>query len=253
MKAFLRFLGKETREMMRTWRLPVLIGMTLFFAATGPLLALYTPQLLESFAQQQPGAVIQVPDPTWRDAYLQWAGNLSEIVALVTLIIGAGSVAGEVAGGTATLVLTKPVSRSSFVLAKATALYGLVAATVIAGAALTQGLTLVLFGEAPGADVWAPTALWLVFAAVLVALATLCSTLMPTLAAAGTSLAVFLVTSGLGFLEPVKAYSPVGLMTGASDLLLGKEPVLVWPIVSGIAAVVVLLAAASASFSRREL
>lgn len=253
MAAFMRFLGKEVREIVRTWRLPVLGGMTLFFALSGPILALYTPELLESFASQQPGTVFQVPDPTWRDAYLQWTGNLTEIVAFVTIIVGAGTVASEVTSGTAILVLTKPVSRVSFVLAKAAALFGLVAVTAVIGTALTQGVTYAVFGEAPSADLWGPTALWLVFAAVLVALTVLLSSLMPTLAAAGTSIALFLVASGLGFMEPVKEYTPVGLMTATNDILLGKEPSIAWPLVSGVLATVVLLALAAGAFARREL
>lgn len=253
MKALVRFLGKEAREMVRTWRLPVLGGLVLFFALTGPVLALYTPELLKSLGTQQPGVVIKLPDPTWRDAYLQWTSNLSEIVAFVTLIVGAGAIAGEVSNGTTTLVLTKPVSRVSFVLAKALSLMGLVTATVLAGMALTQVVTYATFGTAPAAELWQPTAVWLAFAAVLVSLTTLLSAVMPTLAAAGTGIAVFLLVSGLGFLDPVKRYSPVGLLTGTTDMLLGKDPALGWPLVTGAALTVLLLALASGLFARREL
>lgn len=253
MKVLGRFLGKEAREIVRTWRLPVLGGLVLFFALTGPVLALYTPELIKSLATQQPGVIIQVPDPTWRDAYLQWTSNLSEIVAFVTLIVGAGAIAGEVSSGTATLVLTKPVSRVAFVLAKALSLMGLVTGVVLAGAAVTQLLTYVVFGEAPWRELWLPTALWLGFAAVLVALTTLLSAVLPTLAAAGTGIAVFLLASGLGFLDAVKEYSPVGLMTGTTDLLVGKDVSLVWPLATSVVVVVGFLALASALFARREL
>lgn len=253
MRAFFRFVGKECREIVRTWRLPVVAGFVLFFALTGPVLALYTPQLIESLSTQQPGIVIQVPDPTWRDAYLQWTGNLGETIALVVVIAGAGAIAGEVAGGTTSLVLTKPVSRTSFVLAKAVSLYLLVAISVIAGAALTQGMTYATFSEAPGAQLWGPTLVWLGFALVLVALTTSLSAVMPTLAAAGTGIAVYLLGSGLGFLDAMQKRTPVGLMTAVNKLVTGSEPALAWPFGTAVVLVVLLLGFAAFAFNRREL
>ena len=41
--------------MLRTWRLPVVGGVVLFFALTGPVLALLTPEILRSMQASQPG------------------------------------------------------------------------------------------------------------------------------------------------------------------------------------------------------
>ena len=166
---YLRFLRKELAEIVRTWRLPVLAGIVLFFALTGPLTALFTPALLKSMQASQPGVIIQLPEPIWRDAYAQWIKNLSQIVSFVVIIVAAGSVAGEVSSGTALLVLTKPVSRKAFVLAKATALAALLGFVTIVGTALTQIETLVIFHRAPAAELWLPTMSWLLFAIVLIA------------------------------------------------------------------------------------
>lgn len=252
MRGFSRFLGKEMTELARTWRLPVVGGVVLFFALSGPVLALLTPQLLESM-QGQSGVIIQVPDPTWRDAYAQWIKNLTQIVAFVAIIAAAGSVAGEVAGSTTALVLTKPVSRTAFVVTKALALFGLVGAVVLVGAAATQAVTFVVFGEAPAAELWTSTLVWLAFAALLVAQAVFFSAILPTLAAAGLGVGVFFAISLLALWGPAVRYSPVGLVTAPGELLASKNPELLWPLVTTALATGALVAIASAAFSRREL
>ncbi len=43
MSSFRAFLGKELREIVRTWRIWVLPGIVLFFAVTGPVIARLPP------------------------------------------------------------------------------------------------------------------------------------------------------------------------------------------------------------------
>lgn len=253
MSGFARFLRKELLELVRTWRFPTLAGVTWFFALSGPVLALLTPQLLESMQAAQPGVVIQVPDPTWRDAYAQWVKNLSQIVAFVTIIAAAGSVSGEIASGTSTLVLTKPVSRGAFVAAKAVALYLLVFGVVAVGALLTHVVTLLVFGAAPAAELWAPTLVWLAFAALLVAIGVLLSSLVSTLAAAGLGVGAFFAVSLAALWGPLVRYSPAGLAVAPAELVAGRTPQLGWPLATTAAAAIALVLAAAALFARREL
>jgi len=253
MTGTLRFLFKEIAELSRTWRLPVIGGVVIFFALSGPVLALLTPEILRSMQASQPGVIIQVPDPTWRDAYAQWIKNLSQIVAFVTIISAAGAVAGEVASGTAVLVLTKPVSRGAFVVAKAMAYFGLVTATVVVGAALTQGVTFAVFGVAPPAPLWVPTMVWLVFAALLVAVAVLLSSIVSTLAAAGIGVGVLFVLSLAAMWGPAVRFTPAGLTVAPAQLLAGESVGVLWPVVATVVSAAALVGIAAALFSRREL
>lgn len=253
MDGFTRFLAKEANELARTWRLKVLGGVVLLFALTGPIMALFTPQLLESMQASQPGVIIQVPDPTWRDAYAQWVKNLTQIVSFIAIITAAGSVAGEVASGTAILVLTKPVSRAAFVVAKSVAVFALVAVVVVAGTAITQGVTWVVFDTAPAAELWGPTAAWLALAALLISLAVMLSTFTQTLAAAGIGLGGFFAISLAALWGPAVRYSPAGLTTAPAEMLAGSDPSLAWPFATAVAASVALVAIGAAVFSRREL
>lgn len=253
MGGFLKFLAKEFREILRTWRLPVVAGVVLLFALTGPPLAMLTPQLLKSLQASQPGVIIQLPEPSWRDAYAQWIKNLTQIVSFVTVIAAAGSVAGEVASGTAVLVLTKPVSRAGFVVAKAISLFALIATCTVVGAALTQALTAAMFPEAPSAELWVPTLAWLAFAGLLIAVTLAFSTWMATLASAGMGVAVFFVLSMVSLWGPARRFSPAGVMPALGDILAGKHPALAWPIATTLAASVALVAIAAWIFTRREI
>lgn len=253
MKAFPRFLGKELLEIARTWRLPVVAGAALFFALTGPVLANLTPELLKSMTTSTPGMIIQLPEPTYVDAYAQWIKNLAQIVAFVIVIASAGAIAGEVAAGTTALVLTKPVSRAGFVVAKYVAQTVLVTVTAVIGTALTQLVTLIVFGEAPPEKLWLSAGIWIAYAALLVAIVTLCSAALPTLAAAGVGVVAMFALSLAALWGPLLRYSPAGLTAAPSDVLLGKDVSLLWPLLTTAGLAVVLVAAASLVFSRREL
>lgn len=254
MGGFRSFLGKEFLETVRTWRIWVLPGIMLFFALTTPILSKLTPTLLESFAKEQPGAVIRLPDPTYRDAYLEHVSNLSEIVALAVLIAFAGAVNGERRSGTAILVLTKPVSRPAFVAAKAIANAVLLAGTLLAGTLVSWGMTRIVFGEAPPGPVFGATAVWFAFGLLLVGVATLASTLVGSqLGAAGIGLLAFALLGISNLWEPAQRYGPAGVLKASGELALGKSADFAWPLGVSLVLAVVLTAAAALVFRRQEL
>ena len=249
----MRFLRKEALEIRRTWRIWVLPGLLLFFAATSPLIAKATPQLLESVAQGQQGVQIVFPEPTYLDSYAQWVKNLQQLVAIALLLTTGGMIAGERSSGTAILVLTKPVSRSAFVVAKFLSHAGLTVAATVLGAAVCWGTTYAVFGEAPAKGIVEPTAAWLVFAVTLVAVMTLMSSALTSLAAGGAGIGVFFALSVLSLWGPALRYSPAGLMSAPGSLLAGESVEVLWPVATSAIAVIVLVAASTRVFGRKEL
>ena len=252
MKGFTRFLGKEATEILRTWRIWVLPGVLLFFALSGPILAKLTPQLVGSLTSGQ-GVSITVPPPTYLDAYTQWVKNLGQIGVFLLIGVSAGLVAGERARGTAVLVLTKPVSRGGFVVAKYLANAVLVIAATAVGTLITWGLTAAIFSEAPPARLFAATAAWLVFALMLLAAMVLLSSAMSTLAAVGVGVGIFAALGILNLWGPAVRYTPAGLLGAPSNLLLGQAANTTWPLVTGAAVTVGLVAAAVWVFRRVEI
>lgn len=254
MRGFRAFLAKELREILQTWRIWVLPGIVLFFALSGPILALLTPQLLKSVAGSQPGLVIQLPDPTWRDAYLQWTKNLAQIVTYALVIILGGLVSSERKSGTAVLVLTKPVTRAAFVFAKFVSQAALLAVTTVLGAAATWLVTLATFGEAPLGVLASSTGVWLAWGVLLVAIMTLASTLVTSQAgAAGLGFAALIVLSIATLWGPALKYSPAGLVNAPSALVAGDTMALTLPLLTALGLAAVLVLAAVRTFARAEL
>lgn len=253
MSGFAAFAGKEAREILRTWRIWVVPGLVLFMAITGPMMAYFTPAIV-NWAMQGSEVQLDVPDPTYADSYAQWVQNLSQLVTFAIVIALGGLISGEVRQQTALMVLTRPLSRPAFVLAKicVNAMFVVVVAT--AGAAVTYGLTVALFPGAPAGPVAAATGIWLVWAVVLVALmAMLSAGLGSGAAASGIGIAVYIAVSLVGIWPPAAKYSPAGLITSMAPLAAGQSTEIAWPIVTGFGLAAALAAAAVWVFSRREL
>jgi ABC-2 type transport system permease protein len=255
MKGFAAFARKEATEILRTWRIWVLPGMLLFFALTGPLMARFTPEILASVGGDQfSGLVKSLPKPVYLDSYGQWAKNLTQIAIFAIIIIYGGLVSGERKSGTAVLVLTKPVSRSAFVVAKAFVHSLFLALTVCAGTLVTWAGTALVFGKAPGEALWASAMAWLAFGVLFIAIMTLLSSSMGSQAgAAGIGLGVFALLSVLALVEPVVKYSPVGLAGAPMTLAAGKGSAILWPVITSLALACVLVALAASAFRTKEL
>ncbi|MDO8848497.1 MAG: ABC transporter permease subunit [Coriobacteriia bacterium] len=255
MNGFTAFLGKELREILRTWRIWVLPGIVLFFAISGPPLAKITPELLGSLmTDQQPGVVIQLPDPTYVDAYMQWTKNLSQMVLFAVIIMFGGIISSETKSGTAALVLTKPLSRTAFVLAKFVSQAALVAVPVIVGALATWGITYAIFAEAPLGPLAEATGVWLLFALMFVALMELLSAALDSQAgAAGIGFGAYILLSLATLWAPMLDYSPAGLVGAPSNLVMGEAASLGWPIVTTVAVMALCVGVAVLVFRRREL
>ena len=150
--------------------------MVLLLGLGTPVLTAVTPALLRATERSQPGVVIKLPAPTSIDSYLQFMGNLDQVALLVIIITGAAIVASERRAGTIVLVLTKPLSRSGFIVAKAVSqLALLVAATALGDAGLHPRDDGHSSTAAHIAAFIASVALWLVLAAMFTLLMLLLS------------------------------------------------------------------------------
>jgi ABC-2 type transport system permease protein len=254
LRGFGAFTRKELLETRKTWRLWVLPGVLVFLGLTTPIMAAVTPAILKMTAQRQPGVVIKFPAPTSIDSYTQFLGNLAQLALLVVIITGAAAIAGERRGGTAALVLTKPLSRTSFVWAKALAnLVILVAATAI-GTVLCVVVTIALFDAQHIVPFVESVALWLALAAMFVCLMIWLSAAMDKqAAAAGAGLAVYAAVFALTGFPAIREWTPAGLLAANDALLKGKDMALGRPVTVTLLLAIVFLIGAAWSFRRKEL
>jgi ABC-2 type transport system permease protein len=254
MTAFSAFLTKELRESRATWRLWVVPGILVFIGLTSPVMAAVTPALLHATAGRSPGVVLEVPDPVARDAYVQFLGNLMQLALLAIIATGGAAVAAEHRAGTAALMLTKPLTRAGFVVAKIVAGIVLLCAATVAGAALCVLVTVLLFDASHMAAFAASVGLWLALAAMFTALMVLLSA--ATLRqgpATGAGIAIYVVLFALTGFPLVRDHSPAGIMAASDALLKGRDVALVWPLLTTLVVTALCVVGAALTFRRKEL
>jgi ABC-2 type transport system permease protein len=254
MRGLRAFLRKELQETLHTWRLWVMPGLLVFLGVTAPVITALTPRILELAARQSPGTTVTITPPAARDAYLEFVGNLEQLALLAIIIAVSGAISGEIRGGTAALVLTKPISRPAFVIGKAVNACALIVASTLAGSAVCIGVTTALFGPGPVGHFALAVALWLVYAVLFVAIMLLLSArLRSQMAAAAAGIGVFASLAALNAIPPLRHYQPGGLSEAASNLLRHGTAAWAWPLVTALLLAAITLSAAVLRFNRREL
>lgn len=137
------------KEWMQSLRSFKLIAVLIVFAILGimsPLIALLTPQLLQSVLEaQMPGFVM--PDPTAYDAFIQFYSNVNQMGLIIFVIVFGSVLTIEFSRGTLINLLTKGLNRSTVIHVKA--LFLVIVWTVSYGiaATLTYVYTIYYFEE----------------------------------------------------------------------------------------------------------
>jgi ABC-2 type transport system permease protein len=254
MRGFGAFFTKELRETVHTWRIWVLPAFILFSGITSPVVTYLLPLLADRLGGGQTNVTIQVADPTAIAAYVEYLGNLGELVMFALVIAYGGIVSSEIRSGTAALALSKPLSRGAFILSKwLSQLLVIVGATFVA-TSLCVALTAVLLGTGPAVALVEATALWLVYAALLLSAMVLLSVCFSApAAAAGAGIGVYASLAVFAQFQITSRSTPAGLMAAALALVNGEPSHWLLPLLTGLALSAAFLAAAVWRFSRREI
>ena len=259
MTGFGVLLGKELREQIKTYRMPVVAIVFLLFGISSPVLARYTKELLDLLGNQATGGIqITLPEPTVADAIGQLLKNLGQFGILMAILLAMGSVAAEKDRGTAALILTKPASRLSFLLAKLVAISITLAVAIFVAFVFAWIYTVELFDNAAlslGGYVAMAVLLWLTLLA-YAALTLLGSTLTSSTAgAAGFGFVALIVTGVIAALPTIGPFMPVSLTGAAGELALGMPTsVDLWqPVVGTLLFICIPFALSWFSFRRQEL
>ena len=148
-KIFWALLKKELREQFRSYRLLIAVIVFLILDISGPIITSLTPALLSNLGQ---GVTITLPPMTATDALQSYLKNMLQLAPLVFILLTMGCVADERNRGTAITVLTKPVPRNHFVLAKFCAYELTLLLSIVLAAAGTYYYTDLLFSALPFAS-----------------------------------------------------------------------------------------------------
>lgn len=225
MTAVWTFFKKEMRETVKTSKAIVLPIVFVFFGIVSPLTAKYINLLLGVAAKEQ-GLEIRFSDPTYVDSYLQFFKNLNFMALMVLILIFAGSIVEEKSRGTATLVLTKCLSKKGFVLSKVTAAISLFTGSFVLSAGAFLYYTWLLFPGFPLKGMaWSMLIYW-VYAVFTIAVTLLASCLARTftMAAVG-SFGIYALTSLLSSIPKVGKYTPAALQGLFMEYLKGAQTI----------------------------
>jgi len=235
------FLKKEFFEIIKTNKIIILPAIFIFFGLLSPLTAKYTPQILESVFKSYGMASIEMKDSLFTDSYAQLFKNISQLCFIIILVF-AGTIVGEKVKGTVMLVLTKPVSRSNFIISKFIAAVSLYSISFLLACIACVYYTFLLFPEYYNSNlVLSLCTLW-AFGAFFIAMTIFSSTITKSFTAASVlGIAGYLLVSGSTIIPYVRDYSPGILTSLGLDILTGKSAPtdLIAPL-----AVTILLAAA---------
>jgi len=250
---FAVMLGKELREQWRTRRLPIVAIVFAIFGIGSIVLTFYLPDLIKQFGTG--GVVVELPPPTTKEALLEFQNNMSQTGILAAILLAMGTVAGERERGVAALLLTKPLGRPAYLMAKASALAATLAVATVVAAIGAFAYTAYLF-DAPDPAGFALLTIFLLIPALLFAGITfLGSVVTGSIAgAAGIGIAGLLLVGIASLLPEVATWLPSALGTPGLAAALGEAPT-DWlkPLLTATVALGVALTLAVIAFRRREL
>jgi ABC-2 type transport system permease protein len=247
--------GKELLEAWRSLRLPVVAGVLLLSGLISPLLARFTPELIQAIGGDQLAGAIRLPEPTVVDSVAQLLKNVGQFGALAALLLAMGAVAGEVERGTAAFILVKPAGRAAFLTAKLL----VIAVTLGLGACLATIAAAVytaLLFEPLGAAGWAGLAVTLWLSLLPYAAVTFLGSVVARspVGAAAIGVGGLIVLAIASAIPSVAPYLPGGLAGLGGALALGRPAAELPGSVAVSLAILVGCAALSIwAFRRREL
>ena len=131
-------LRKELREQVRTMRLPVVVAVFAIVGLLSPVVARYIREIIDAVGGTQLEGLI--PEPVVGDAVLQFTKNVGQFGVIIAILVTMGTVAAEKDSGTAAFLLTKPISRGSFLAAKVVAIGVLLAVSTSRGRGAVLGV-----------------------------------------------------------------------------------------------------------------
>lgn len=252
MRTWRIFTVKEIFEQIKNYKALILLLVLFLIGVMSPGLAKLTPEILKSV---DVGFKIEIPDPTMLDAYQQFFKNMLQMGTVVVLLIFSNNITKEFGDGTAAMMFSKGLDRSSFVLAKVFTMYLYWTIGFVLSFLTMKFYTNFLFETVSVENLlFAMASIWLLMIFILT-LITLMSCvfkegLTPLITTAGI-LGVLLV---LGSYPPIAKFSPLSLGGSNIELLMGTKSVtdVLPPVIVAIALILVMLSTALVIVKNKE-
>ncbi|MDY4949915.1 MAG: ABC transporter permease [Clostridium cadaveris] len=225
MSSFLTFTKKELIESMRTYKVFILIIVMVILGIMSPIFAKITPDLLSSM--DLAGIEISILDPTHIDSFSQFFKNITQMGLIAVVLLFSTSVCHERIKGSCILMLTKRLSRSSFILSKFFSMALLWTISYILSVVTTIYYTKHLFPYDNVENIYLSFSSFWLFVILILAISIFFSTLFSNsqYSAMIGSFAGWLSLNLTTYIPKFKDYSPALLSQENINLLVGKADI----------------------------
>jgi ABC-2 type transport system permease protein len=247
-------LKKELLEAYRNKKVLILLVLFLFIAISSPVIAKLIPTIFKSLPSS--GIQFTIPDPTYTDAIDQFIKNISQIGFIVIIFLFAGAVADEKSKKTFEIVLTKPISRTSIILAKFKSAFLLVFTGQVTASIIFYLYTKSIFGNFSAVNFLMLSFLVLTFLWLVTAITILCSTVTSSQisAVALAFISEIVIVSLAGYIKAIENYVPGYLFSNYKELMLKGNYLDFLPsVVVSLALILLSLITSIALFSKQEI
>jgi len=255
MRTLLILIKKDLLDQFRSKKIIILIFTFLFVAISSVVIAKVLPQILGAIPST-PGLIIDLPTPTYKDAIDQFVKNLSQLAIFVLVFLVAGAIADEKNKKTLELVLTKPVSRSLFVLSKFKAYFLSITAIYLISALIFYFYTCTTFAVFGFGHFFLMTLLILIYLILICAATIFFSTILTNsiLAAVGGFGTMIILGTIWGLIDKIKDYSPYQLVSNYQNIIAsGWDGNLLWPLIISLLLIIVFVLSSMALFRQQEV
>lgn len=242
MKQFWVMFMKEWKEAVRSYKVIWIPVAFMLLGATQPLTTYYMDTLLETLGGLPEGTVFEIPLPAAGEVLAAIHSQFNQIGILILALAFMGTLTAERQQETHIMILVKPVSTASFVLAKLVYIALFSTAAYAAGMLFGTYYTIVLFGSVPAGQIVSGVLvfmLWLIFIMVLLMLFSSMMKSSGAVAFLTIASALFLQVTASVFPETMRL-SPGMLSSHSGSFLVTGEPLDVF---AGSVLVTVLLIA----------
>lgn len=223
MKQAILMYRKELSGMARSYQLFWIPVVFILFVVMQPVASYFMPDILAASGSVPKELIGEIPIPGPAEVMGTVLGQYSTIGVIILIIAGMTVVSRERYGGTAALILVRPVSSASFIIAKWAGQMTLMLVTFTVSYAAAWYYTVQLLGPVPWREGLAAGGLYMMWLGFAISLTILFSTLLRGSAVAVLALLViFGLSLGQNLAPSWFSWSPARLLVLAASTMSGS-------------------------------
>lgn len=254
---WMTLLIKELLEMQRNFKLIWFPIAFILLGVSEPLSTYYMPQIIESVGGLPEEAIIEIPTPSAPEVLALSINQLNTLGILIVVLASMGIVASERKSGIAGLILTKPVSYSSYITSKWAGAQILLWFSIFIAYLASWYYVSVLFGSIPITDFFNSLLIYGLWPSFVLTLIVFFSTILRIPGLAGfLTLAITLAINLISNMLPNRfGWSPSMLTKYANEVLLSsaRADSTIGASITAIVSMLILLTIAIYLFRKKEL